>query len=153
MESANLRPMTIAEYEGFLERTSRDFAADSIRAGRVEKEGALARVEEMVRGILPEGMETPGHRFMTMILGDTSVGQLWYQVQGGKAFIFDIYVNGDQRGSGYGTDMLEWLEKRGSEEGFNSIRLHVFGHNTGAIRLYERCGYSVTGMEMEKTLS
>jgi RimJ/RimL family protein N-acetyltransferase len=56
------------------------------------------------------------------------------------------------RGAGYGTAALLALEDWCRANGFDSIGLHVFGHNEGAWRLYKRLGYTETSVQMEKRL-
>ena len=46
------------------------------------------------------------------------------------------------------TPLEDWCRSNG----FTSIGLHVFGHNTGAWQLYKRMGYVETNVSMEKQL-
>lgn len=36
--------------------------------------------------------------------------------------------------------------------GFSSIGLHVFGSNQRAIHVYQKCGYGITDIKMQKAL-
>jgi len=58
----------------------------------------------------------------------------------------------DLRGQGYGTQTLQAVEDMVRQMGISEIWLHVFGHNTGARRLYERLGYEVTNVSMCKKM-
>jgi RimJ/RimL family protein N-acetyltransferase len=55
---------------------------------------------------------------------------------------FGIAIAGDHRGRGIGrvliTTLLDWAAAHPLLE---KVRLHVWADNTGAIRLYERCGF------------
>jgi ribosomal protein S18 acetylase RimI-like enzyme len=45
---------------------------------------------------------------------------------------------------------LELVEDRAKELGAKSVELHVFGHNHGALSLYEKMGYNETSITMAK---
>lgn len=47
---------------------------------------------------------------------------------------------------------MKEIEIIGEEIGLKSIRLHVFGHNKIARRLYEKLGYIETNIKMKKVL-
>lgn len=52
----------------------------------------------------------------------------------------------DARGKGYGTEVVKLLNKFAFEElGVESIHLDVLESNAGAIRVYEKCGFKLTG--------
>jgi ribosomal protein S18 acetylase RimI-like enzyme len=49
------------------------------------------------------------------------------------------------RGKGVGTKMLSLAREQAHERGFDSLSLLVFEQNEGAVRLYERNGFEVSG--------
>jgi ribosomal protein S18 acetylase RimI-like enzyme len=49
------------------------------------------------------------------------------------------------RGRGVGTKMLSIARKQAQERGFGTLSLLVFEQNEGAVRLYERNGFEVSG--------
>jgi GNAT superfamily N-acetyltransferase len=59
-------------------------------------------------------------------------------------WIQPIAVNPTLHGRGVGTALMSFADARASVLGFRSIRLSVELGNTGAIHLYEKCGYSLT---------
>lgn len=61
-------------------------------------------------------------------------------------------MEADQQGKGYGSQTLERLQEIARQQGARSIQLHVFGHNSGAIRLYERLGVQPTNINMRLDL-
>ena len=81
---------------------------------------------------------------------------LWFaiQAQGHKpeAFIYDIMIYEAYRRQGYATSALKVMEAKVRELGFYKISLHVFGHNSPAISLYEKIGYQPTNIMMTKEL-
>lgn len=59
------------------------------------------------------------------------------------ARIYSIAVDGHARGHGIGMRLLEFVEGLGREHGAKELRLEVRQDNAGALRLYQRAGYSV----------
>ncbi len=53
-----------------------------------------------------------------------------------------LVVDPRTRGSGIGTKLLSQAEDKARELGKTKMKLSVIGENTGAIRLYERVGYT-----------
>lgn len=67
-----------------------------------------------------------------------------------SVWIYDIIINEDFRRRGYASRTLELVEDRAKELGAKSVELHVFGHNHGALSLYEKMGYNETSITMAK---
>jgi ribosomal protein S18 acetylase RimI-like enzyme len=101
-------------------------------------------------------MGTPGHEFFTVVEDASGrvVGYLWCEVNREKrrAFLFFVVVEETQRERGVGEAALRQLEGQLKAAGIKSLGLHVFSHNTGALRLYERLGFQVTSVNMQKSL-
>ena len=68
----------------------------------------------------------------------------------GSLYIFDLFLAPQARGKGLGKLVMSELEVETKKLGFNALRLHVFGHNTVARRLYESAGYITTNIHMLK---
>ncbi len=155
----NLHPMTETAYQTYLADAVKDYAGDHVRDGRWAPTESLEESAKEFARLLPDGTKTPGHHLFTVVDRDTNlpVGILWYAVQQGPqgktAFVYDIRMNEGARGRGYGTQTLAALEHHARLYGANSIALHVFGHNEGAFRLYQRVGYRTTNISMVKDLS
>ncbi len=85
-----------------------------------------------------------------------SIGTLWFAARdesgGSGAFIYDIVIDPAQRGRGYGRAAMEALEPLARSLGFDTIRLHVFGHNAVARHLYATVGYAETDVGMMKRI-
>jgi len=94
---------------------------------------------------LPEGVASAGQELFVAEVGGVEVGVLWFgmRTRGGRphAFILDIEVGAEHRRRGHGRAMMLAAEREAVRLGAESIGLHVFGFNTGAIRLYEGLGY------------
>ncbi|HKJ37732.1 MAG TPA: GNAT family N-acetyltransferase, partial [Anaerolineales bacterium] len=67
-------------------------------------------------------------------------------------FIYDIEINEEQRGKGFGKQAMLAIEEKARELELKSIGLHVFSHNPIASGLYEKIGYKTRSMNMTKDL-
>jgi ribosomal protein S18 acetylase RimI-like enzyme len=111
-----------------------------------------------VRRHPPAGRETPGHEFRTIVTdADEAVGVVWIapqrEIGSGAAFIYDILIDAEQRGRGYGRAAMQALEPLARSLGYDRIQLHVFGHNAVARKLYTSVGYVETDVQMEKRIN
>lgn len=149
-----LRPMTIEEFKAYLLHNIAEYAAEKVKAGNWAEEGSLELAQKEFDGYLPQGLDTPGQTLQTICDAETgeAVGTIWYGFTPDRKeslwFIYDFLVDESMRGHGYGSAALAELESLAKQEGISTIRLHVFGHNTGALRLYEKAGYVVTNIQM-----
>jgi len=60
------------------------------------------------------------------------------------AWIEDLFVRGDARRAGVGDALLRLAVDRAAERGAKRIELDTNEHNTGALALYERHGFSAS---------
>ena len=154
MAIVSLVPMSLERYAAWRRVAIAGYADENVRAGHWEPEQALALSEAQFNELLTDGLDTPGQWLWSVVdAGGYEVGILWVaRRRAGHAFIYDIEMNPSRRGEGFGTATLLALEDWCRANGFDSIGLHVFGHNEGAWRLYKRLGYIETSLQMEKRL-
>jgi RimJ/RimL family protein N-acetyltransferase len=155
MATVRLEPMTPERYVTWHAYSVAGYAEENVRSGRWTKEEALSRSEADFESLLPNGLDTVGQELWSVVdSAGEEVGILWIATdrKPNHAFIFDIEMNPDRRGEGFGTATLLALEDWCREHDISSIGLHVFGHNEGAWRLYKRMGYVETNVNMEKRL-
>jgi ribosomal protein S18 acetylase RimI-like enzyme len=156
MDQLQLRPMAAAEFEAYRARLVPDYAAEHVRAGHWSAEAAETLAARQIDDLLPEGPDTPGmFLLMAATSGGEPVGLVWVALDRplpGQAWIYDIVVNPEQRGRGYGRALLRAAEQEATRHGSKAIGLNVFGTNTVARRLYETSGYQITAMNMRKEL-
>jgi ribosomal protein S18 acetylase RimI-like enzyme len=148
-ERVTLRPMSGAEFAGYRDQLVAAYAQDMVDAGAFTDHAAsLAASEQSTSDLLPDGVDTMGQHLWTACDGQkgdqTPVGILWIAVDGPKAFIYDIEVREDQRRRGYGREVLDAGGRAAIDLGASTLGLNVFGHNDGALALYERAGYATT---------
>ena len=85
------------------------------------------------------------------------VAGLWWgwvidQVDGQRIpHVFWIHVLPEYRRRGIGRSLLQRLEIEAQEQGAAGISLQVYGHNAGAIALYESLGYQPQAILMRKS--
>ncbi len=68
-------------------------------------------------------------------------------------FIYDFVIDEAHRRKGYGEQAKLAAEVQARALGYDTIALHVFGHNHAARALYEKLGYEITNINMAKKLT
>ena len=133
------------------------YAEEKVKAGNWPEEGSLERSAAECAKELPDGLGAVGHDIFIGTVNGEEIGFLWLftnpELKLPETFIFDIEVSAEHQGKGYGRGLLEAGERWCVERGVTAIKLHVFGFNTTAIKLYETSGYEVTNLNMTKRLS
>lgn len=151
-----LVPVTQAEYDIWAVASKKGYKAENIKNGLTDEE-AQKKTDDDFQKLLPEGLLTPDHYIFSIKEGDLIVGNLWFAARGAidnrKAYIFDIVIDELVRGKGYGKQTMDLLEVEVKKLGLRHIGLHVFGHNHVARALYEKQGYEITNLVLEKVLS
>ena len=154
-----LVPMTEAEFLTFRDTGARGYADDKVRSGDWIERDAMTLALQAIHRLVPSGPGTAGHHLFTVHDAETGVkvGWLWFEVRDDglyrSAYLSDILIFDEYQRRGYGTACLAEFDNQARSLGIRRVRLHVFGHNTEARKLYERCGYKVTDCSMAKDLS
>ena len=152
--------MTEETYGPWLAEAIREYAGDLAINNGLSPEAALARSARDFNELLPQGPATPKHHVYSILAAPEPgserqpIGVIWFAERDNppSAFVYDFHVDAAYRGRGYGAQALLAIEAKVKALGLNRIGLHVFGHNTGARRLYERLGYQITNINMAKDL-
>ncbi|MGO7868236.1 N-acetyltransferase family protein [Rhizobium leguminosarum] len=99
--------------------------------------------------IFPE--ETKGE-IVVAERGGTIVG--WGARENQPNYVSDLWVHPDHQGNGVGRALLLHLCELMAAEGLATARLDTHAGNKGAIRLYERCGFTIIwrGREFSKSM-
>ena len=142
----------------FAEDSIASYAGDSVEAGRWPASGALAHARTEFERLLPQGLQTPGHRFYEIRdeIAMQTVGALWFQIidaAGSRhGYVYNIRVLPEFRGRGHAKAALDLIEPIALAEGASRVALHVFAFNTSAHALYRSLGYGISGFNMLKPL-
>ena len=159
MSMIQLVPMNEERYNTFMEISRQDQIQGQILARYWKVDEAEKNMEQMEKQVIPHGLETENHHFYSLkeIDSEKIVGGLWYMImeQSGEHIIFvvDIQVYQGFRRLGYGSQAFRILEQHASDRGISSIVLNVFEHNVAARAMYNKLGYSGSGIIMTKTLN
>jgi ribosomal protein S18 acetylase RimI-like enzyme len=153
MTSVQLRPMTSTEYDAWVPAVIAGYAAQHAAAGSMPADSSLELAQQEFEELLPHGPETEEHHVLVAEGDDERVGILWLRVpSSGAAFVYDVEVEPQLRGRGYGRAIMLAAESYARNLGARALRLHVFGSNSVARSLYESLGYHTTNVHMEKRL-
>jgi ribosomal protein S18 acetylase RimI-like enzyme len=151
-----LVPMTESEATIFTEKLIVEYAADKVQAGAWTEEEALEKSRDSIKRLLPQGIHTENHYLYSIRTKNEAVGHLWVAKENfGKplAFVYDILIYDEFRRRGYAFEAFQEMENLVKSWGLDTIALHVFGYNTGALELYKKLGYEITDISMAKKLS
>ncbi len=156
MVEIRLRAMADEEFPNYREEAMRLFAADQVQSDGVSEEAAMGTARASFERNLPRGLETPGHTVNWVVDAKTGarVGHLWLFLapDAPRAYVYDILVLPEFRRRGYAEATLASAESIARAHGATRLELHVFGHNSGALALYEKLGFRTTHRMMAKPL-
>ncbi|MEK8128209.1 GNAT family N-acetyltransferase [Paenibacillus filicis] len=150
--TVSLTVMNETDFQQFLDIAAVNFADEKVKNGSWKPEAALSESYAGFNRLLPDREKTAGHYLYNIMQEERNIGFLWYEIkQEGEsryAFLFEILVVPEARGQGYGTEALRLMIREIRERGIEDIELHVFGHNQGAVKLYQRIGFEITDYNM-----
>jgi ribosomal protein S18 acetylase RimI-like enzyme len=153
----SLVPMSEAGFEAYAQLSIADHAEQSVASGRWPVDSAASRARDDFAQLLPAGRATPDHHLFDIRRDDgTAVGALWLGVVETGAlrsgYLYEIRIHPEHRRRGYASAAFREAESFARDLGLATIGLHVFDHNRAARALYEQLGYSITGINMQKSL-
>ncbi|GAA1783713.1 GNAT family N-acetyltransferase [Agromyces lapidis] len=158
MVTVTVRTMAPVEYADWQRDLAEAYADEQVTAGRWPREGAVQRALDENAAALPQGVDTP--RMLVLRGVDAAgepVGRAWVGLDHPRgapdvAFLYDIEIVEERRGSGLGRALLAAVEEAVRQAGVGALELNVFGPNAVAISLYDSAGYVVTTQQMRKSL-
>lgn len=152
-----LKPMSAEQFNSWLEVSIVEYADAKIKAGNAASDEAVELSKREFEDLLPDGLNTADTYLLTVVDGDRnqSVGMLWLKVlnERQEMFIYDIRIDEQYRGQGYGKQTMLVMETFVRGLGVPKISLHVFGDNQVALKLYESVGFIATNIRMSKVIS
>lgn len=153
-----LLPMRPAAYATWLAEAIAGYAHDNVEAGRWVESGAIERSRDDFLSLLPDGLATRDHHLFEILGsgGGATVGCVWYAIDrrygACQAFIYDVVVLPEHRRQGHARRALRLVEQHAASQGATSMGLNVFAGNDAARALYRELGYTVTNLNMSRTL-
>jgi ribosomal protein S18 acetylase RimI-like enzyme len=144
-DGVGVRPMTEVEYATWAQRLVTEYAQSFVDAGILTSEEATRRAQTQTENLLPQGQVTPEHSLLTLEADGSPAGSIWlrHNISPGTSYVFDVTVDENRRGKGLGRAVMLAGEVVSLAAGDSRLGLHVFGHNTVAMRLYESLGYEI----------
>jgi ribosomal protein S18 acetylase RimI-like enzyme len=152
--NVRLDPMTPDEYHPWRAKVASGYAMAQVDEGHWAIETAQRQGWDVVEGLLPAGPATPGqHLWVARDTGtEQQVGALWIAIRtagiGIEAFIYDIHVEDEVQGGGYGRAIMVAAAAASRALGAETVALNVHGTNERAFQLYKSLGYGVTNLHM-----
>lgn len=146
------------DFDKYLKRAISDYAKDKVKAGNFPEKNALELSRTGYEKLLPEGLQTKDHQFFSIFddANNRKIGIIWIKLnlENGirEVWLYDFLIFEEFRRQGFGRRSLELLDKKAEELNADKVSLHVFGHNTAAISLYEKSGFQTTNINMAKFL-
>lgn len=148
------KKMTSSEYDEYLVLALNSYAHELEASGLISKGMGKDIAKRQFSNLFTNGIDTPNTYFYNIINdNDIKIGTLIYGTRQAKeAYIYDILIFNDFQNQGYGKKALQLLEEEAKKLGFERIGLHVFGNNPIARHLYEKQGFEIVSMQMQKKL-
>ena len=155
-----LLPMSEQHYPIYCAYFIEDYAQDLASNHGHDLPTARHKAEQTLCDSLPQGVATPGHHLLCILLAEESgaeeesLGYLWhaFHADRGETFICDFYMDPAHRGRGYGKAAMAVLEAELKAMGVDQIKLRVAQDNPRALALYQELGFVITGYNMAKHL-
>ena len=147
-----LRPLRDDEFAAWDEAHRREYARGLVEQAGLPPEEAHAKVARDVPSILPDGLATENARIWAAEADGKRVGTVFLGVRDGGAWLYDITIEADERGRGYGRAAMLALEDEVRALGFDVLTLNVWGGNEVARGLYRSLGYAETSVHMRKPI-
>ncbi len=140
VQTLDLNRLTVAMNTGMAQLDIRSYPS-KVWIGAFQKMNDVAAIHhEVSRQMLAEHLLQPTH-FVLLWDGSDPVAVAMLVIERGYAGIFDVVVNPQHRGNGYGRQMMLYLLALAQQNGAHTAYLQVMQENERAQRLYESLGF------------
>lgn len=146
--------MNELEFYKYIEEKEKRYAETLAQHTFEVTEPADVLARKQLQGYLPRGFQTELHEFYNIIEDGHICGYVWLKVDDTKksAFLYEIYLFDECRSKGIGKKVMKEIEGYLKVKKILYFKLHVFGTNYKAIKLYETLGFEVAGINMYKEI-
>ena len=156
MVSVTLRAMREDEFEQWLPRMRDAYAKDMVVNGGASEVQARDKAIKDVEHLFPGGRLAAEQSVFVIEVDGRPVGDLWVAEREGdllhSLWIYDVQVDSEERGRGYGKAAMLYAEEEARRRGLNRVGLMVFGGNDVARNLYRSLGYVENAVFMSKSV-
>ncbi|MEO6651350.1 MAG: GNAT family N-acetyltransferase [Ilumatobacteraceae bacterium] len=142
----SLEQLSETDADAFLTETIASFVEELVDSG-AGRDVAQAATDEFLAWLLPDGVQTAGHRFAAVHDDGRRVGRLWFgpRESPSDSDLFDIDIDIEDRDRGFGRSAIELVMSELRRSGADRLGLNVFESNTAAVALYESLGFERRG--------
>lgn len=146
--------MNEVEFEEYIADKEKRYAETLATHTYEITESADIRAKKSIQQYLPNGFQTTQHEFYTIVYNSVDSGNVWIKIDEEKksAFLYEIYIFDQFRSKGIGTLVMNEIQEYLSCKEIQYFKLHVFGTNVKAVKLYEALGFEVAGINMYKKI-
>lgn len=145
LDGVTARPMTQAEYPGWLASEKVAYVGDIVRAGALSPADAVRKSDRDFAKLIPEGLATPDNAFLVLEAAGEQIGTGWLKhgFLPGITFGYSLHIQERHRGKGYGRAAMAAGEQATLAAGDSALMFTVWGGNEVAMSLYTSAGYRV----------
>ena len=147
-----LRPLREDEYAEWEVAHRSQYARGLVEHAGLSREQAEAKVARDITAALPEGLATADVHVWVIEAEGRSVGTIFFGLRGAESWLYEITIDEDERGRGYGRAAMLALEDEARALGYDQLALNVWGGNEVARGLYRSLGYAEQSVHMRKLL-
>ena len=130
------------------------YARDISQAQDVDQEEAQRIAQKWLLPFLSAETLPENELFFDLINRENQVvGKVWLTHRSDNIlFITYLEIDEDQRGKGYAQQAMSEIETFAKGRDVKQLWLHVFAHNQAAQHVYEKSGYTCSGIQMFKKI-
>ena len=145
-----LRPLRDDEYDAWDAAHRAEYERGLVDFAGMTREAARAKVDHDVGALLPDRLATRDVWLWVVEAVGRRVGTVWLGFRGSGPWLYDITIDAEERGRGYGRAAMLALEGEVRRLGHESVTLNVWGGNAVARGLYRSLGYVEESVHMRK---
>ena len=147
-----LRPLRDDEYDAWDAAHRAEYEHGLVEFAGMARADARVKVDRDIRSVLADGLATPDVWIWAAEEDGRRVGTVFLGRRGKDLWLYDITIDAEERGKGYGRGAMLALEEEVRSLGHESVTLNVWGGNAIARGLYRSLGYIEESVHMRKRL-
>jgi ribosomal protein S18 acetylase RimI-like enzyme len=147
-----LRPLREDEYAAWGAAHQSEYERGLVEFAGLAPEAARTKADHDFPAVLPDGLATADTWIWAVEEDGRRVGTVFLGLRGGGAWLYDITIDGAERGRGYGRAAMLALEDEVRALGHESVGLNVWAGNEVARGLYRSLGYAEESVHLRKAL-